>query len=428
MKRVNPVPGACRLIAAVALALLAAACSTTGLSDDKGPSALGRTAGEGSTSAGAAGRTGTTARRGGGYYLDDGPGDSPPANLDAIPDAVPRHEPVLPRTTRPYTVFGREYQPMSKLQPYKARGIATWYGRRYHGNRTSSGEPYDMYAMTAAHPTLPIPSYVRVTNVANGRSVVVRVNDRGPFLDNRLIDLSYTAARRLDYVQDGSAEVEVELITEFGERPLVAQADKAPAPFAPATEPAASAPLAASAPPTGGERLPAAAAVEQAGLSAVAYSVPGPSGAGSRAGNRVDADAPAASQVPPIEPPAEEGRLRVETEYRFAPAATAAEPAGRAEAPPPALQGGPAGVGAPVPLLERGYWLQLGAFRTVGNAGAARERLRRQVAGLGAPLDVVSADGLFKLQAGPWPTREAARAAAERVRAATQLQPFAIER
>ncbi|MFP5405096.1 MAG: septal ring lytic transglycosylase RlpA family protein, partial [Gammaproteobacteria bacterium] len=88
---------------------------------------------------------------------------------------------LLARASRPYVVFGRQYQPMTALQPYRARGIATWYGRRYHGNPTSSGERYDMYAMTAAHPTLPIPSYARVTNTANGRSVVVRVNDRGPF-------------------------------------------------------------------------------------------------------------------------------------------------------------------------------------------------------------------------------------------------------
>src|SRR5512137_2979192 len=128
------------------------------------------------------------------YYKDDGPGANAPANLDSIPDAVPRAEPLHRFANRPYTVFGREYVPATTLRPYRERGIASWYGRKFHGEKTSTGEVYDMYAMTAAHPTLPIPSYARVTNPANGRSVVVRVNDRGPFLHDRVIDLSYAAA------------------------------------------------------------------------------------------------------------------------------------------------------------------------------------------------------------------------------------------
>ena len=153
-----------------------------------------------------------TGPRGGGYYLDDGPGDKPPAHLDKIPDAVPRLEPLNRGTARPYSVMGRSYTPMTTLGPYRARGIATWYGRRYHGLKTASGEPYDMYAMTAAHTLLPIPSYVRVTNTANGKTVVVRVNDRGPFIDDRLIDLSYTAAWKLGLLAGGSGMVEVVLI------------------------------------------------------------------------------------------------------------------------------------------------------------------------------------------------------------------------
>lgn len=149
---------------------------------------------------------------GGGYYLDDGPGANAPANIEAIPDAVPKIEPLGRGTMRPYTVMGRNYTPMTRLEPYKARGVASWYGRRYHGKQTSSGEIYDMYAMTAAHTILPIPSYVRVTNVANGRSVVLRVNDRGPFIDSRLIDLSYTAAYKLGILGAGSGMVEVESI------------------------------------------------------------------------------------------------------------------------------------------------------------------------------------------------------------------------
>jgi rare lipoprotein A len=159
-----------------------------------------------------ASRPAATVQRGGGFYLDDGPGPNPPANLDAVADAVPRAEPLHRGAMRPYTVMGRNYAPMTRLEPYKARGIATWYGRRYHGKPTSSGEPYDMYAMTAAHTLLPIPSYVRVTNPANGRSVVVRVNDRGPFIGDRLIDLSYVAAHRLGLLAAGSGVVDVESI------------------------------------------------------------------------------------------------------------------------------------------------------------------------------------------------------------------------
>ncbi len=135
--------------------------------------------------------------RGGGYYKDDGPGLNPPDSLDAIPDAVPRDEPLHAFANNPYKVLGRTYRPMTSNVGYRQDGMASWYGRRFHGKPTSSGEPYDMYAMTAAHPTLPIPSYARVTNPENGRSVVVRINDRGPFHDNRLIDLSYTAAHKL---------------------------------------------------------------------------------------------------------------------------------------------------------------------------------------------------------------------------------------
>ena len=149
---------------------------------------------------------------GGGYYLNDGPGDNPPPNLEQIPDAIPRLEPLRAATMRPYTVMGRTYTPMTRLAAYKERGIASWYGRRYHNQKTSSGEIYDMYGMTAAHTTLPIPSYVRVTNLANNKFVVLRINDRGPFHSDRLIDLSYTAAYKLGVLGGGRALVEVETI------------------------------------------------------------------------------------------------------------------------------------------------------------------------------------------------------------------------
>lgn len=152
-------------------------------------------------------------RGGGGYYMDDGPPRNPPSNLDSIPDAIPRIEPLASGPNRPYTVMGKQYVPDTSERPYSRRGVASWYGRKFHGNRTSNGERYDMYAMTAAHTTLPIPSYVRVTRVSTGRSVIVRVNDRGPFLHDRVIDLSYAAAHRLGIIGPGSGEVLVERIT-----------------------------------------------------------------------------------------------------------------------------------------------------------------------------------------------------------------------
>jgi rare lipoprotein A len=185
-----------------------------------------------------AGPAPSSGRTRGGYYLDDGPGDNPPADLDSIPDAQPRVEPLHRAALRPYSALGNDYVPMTTLAPYKAKGVASWYGRRYHGRPTSTGETYDMYAMTAAHPVLPLPSYVRVTSLRNGRSVVVRVNDRGPFRNDRLIDLSYAAAHRLGLVADGSGMVEVEAI--LPEARQMAVTDSAPpSPVAAVSMPAA---------------------------------------------------------------------------------------------------------------------------------------------------------------------------------------------
>jgi rare lipoprotein A len=151
-------------------------------------------------------------KKNGAYYLDDGPGEREPPNLDSLPDAKPRDEAIISATAKPYTVLGKTYVPYARPTAYKVRGIASWYGKRYHGQRTSTGEIYDMYAMTAAHTILPLPSYARVTHLGNGKSVVVRINDRGPFHSDRVIDLSYAAAKRLGIVGAGSAQVEVEAI------------------------------------------------------------------------------------------------------------------------------------------------------------------------------------------------------------------------
>ncbi len=160
----------------------------------------------------------------GGYLAGDGPGADAPANLDSTPDAVPRAEPLHRYANRPYTALGQKYIPLTAAGGYKERGIASWYGKKFHGQRTSIGEVYDMYGMSAAHTTLPIPSYARVTNLANHQSVIVRVNDRGPFVHDRIIDLSYTAAHKLGLVGNGSGEVEVESIASDGTMPVASSA------------------------------------------------------------------------------------------------------------------------------------------------------------------------------------------------------------
>jgi rare lipoprotein A len=138
----------------------------------------------------------------------------PPGGVESVPDAVPRLEPRSAHGNPPfYDVLGRRYFVLASADGYFERGVASWYGPTFHGGNTSSGEPYNMYAMTAAHKTLPLPTYARVTNLRNGRSIVVRINDRGPFVANRVIDLSYTAATKLDMIREGTTLVEVQALT-----------------------------------------------------------------------------------------------------------------------------------------------------------------------------------------------------------------------
>ncbi len=230
---------------AILAALAMTACSTTQTPAEKQQSAapvVDAVAGPSGKSATIPGSS--TATQGGGYLAGDGPGADAP-NLDAIPDAVPKKEPLHRYANRPYSALGKTYTPLQSTGNYKQRGIASWYGKKFHGQRTSIGEVYDMYAMTAAHPTLPIPSYARVTNTANGKSVIVRINDRGPFLHERIMDLSYVAAYKLGYVNSGSAEVEVESLTADGAAPVMASAIETPAVQ---VEPIAVAPLAPAIP------------------------------------------------------------------------------------------------------------------------------------------------------------------------------------
>jgi rare lipoprotein A len=176
------------------------------------------------------------------YYADDGPPDQVPADLAAIADAVPTDEPYHRFANRPYTVLGRTYAPVLSDDPVRERGLASWYGRKFHGQKTSSGEVYDMFAMTAAHKTLPIPSFARVTNVKTGQAVVVRVNDRGPFHEGRVIDLSYAAAVKLGIAGPGSGLVDVERVFARDAGTRLALATPAAPPVAPATTPPVPAP------------------------------------------------------------------------------------------------------------------------------------------------------------------------------------------
>ncbi len=311
----------------------------------------------------------------------DGPGTSPPPNLAQVPDAEPRVEPLRSGgPNKPYEVFGRTYTPMTRDAAFSERGLASWYGRKFHGRPTSSGEPYDMYAMTAAHKTMPIPSYARVRNPANGREVIVRINDRGPFHEGRVIDLSYTAALKLG-VLNAVAPVEVERITQEAIRSGAwrARSDRAYA-AAPAPDRAVDAPVS-----------PAAPAV-----------------------------APPAISPPPV--PA--GAI---VNVAVAPPAAAADTTtpDSAEAP---IDDSVTRTPQPIAAAATGFWLQLGAFRERDGALDFQRKVERELDWLAPSLAVFTDHALHRLQAGPYRTRADASGAAERLRAELQLVPMIVER
>jgi rare lipoprotein A len=285
----------------------------------------------------------TPTSRKGGFYQDDGPPDKTLTDPNQLADAVPRIEPFHAYANRPYSALGRSYRPMTEDKPYRARGLASWYGRQFHGSRTSSGEIYDMFAATAAHTTLPIPSYVRVTNTRTGASLIVRVNDRGPFKPDRVIDLSYAAAVKLGIASAGTGEVEVVRLT-FDDIRSMRGADAARAPAATA------APLA---------QAPAA------GASAVT------SAQGST------------PSVAPVTPPAP----AVATVLAPAPSTTAPlAPSSPATASVPPLA---AAASAPLPgaAADSGRWaVQVGAFQQQSNADAMRDRVAVQMQQAGSEL------------------------------------------
>jgi rare lipoprotein A len=201
------------------------------------------------------------------------------ADLAAIPDAIPRAEPRSRYGNPPtYEVFGRRYAVLASAEGYVERGTASWYGPGFHAERTSSGEPYDMYGMTAAHKTLPIPAVARITNLRNGRSVIVRINDRGPFVGDRIVDLSYAAAWKLDMLREGTAPVELRVLSPGPQTFVAAQAPATPPPAPDAAAAVPGTPSTAPAPPAA---APIAAAAPAAAVAAVVSSAvqTAPSGA-----------------------------------------------------------------------------------------------------------------------------------------------------
>jgi len=332
----------------------------------------------------------------------DGPPARPPSNLGSVPDAEPRVEAVRSSggTSKPYTVLGRSYAPITDDRPFRESGLASWYGTQFHSRSTASGEPYDMYAMTAAHKTLPLPSYVRVRNPANGREAIVRVNDRGPFHDGRVIDLSYTAALKLDLLR-GVAPVEIERITNEDIRTG-------------AWRRGGDAMLAAV-PAAGSAR---SSATPAPGTSAASTSVPVPTAwRADVAALPVDAppqpavtsaSAPPAplivNDLPPLSPL---------TPPLAAPAASAP-----VDAVPAANDAVPAA----------GYWVQLGAFRERDSAEGLRARAARDLPSLAPLLRVFTDADTHRLQAGPFATREAALATVAQVRDGLRMASIVVER
>ena len=329
--------------------------------------------------AGCAGAPRSGASRGGSAADRDGPGLNPPANLAQVPDAEPRLEPQRSGgPNKPYEVFGRTYTPLAGDVALNERGLASWYGRKFHGRPTSSGEPYDMYAMTAAHKTMPIPSYARVRNPANGREVIVRINDRGPFHDGRVIDLSYTAALKLG-VLNAVAPVEVERITQGAIRTGAWRSGSEGRALAAAPPPAVAPTVTAAAitPP------PAVSVPEvPAGMITTVAITPSPS----------PADTMAADGSPSLD----------DEVPRAAP--------------------------RPIAMAAPGFWLQLGAFRERDGALDFQSKVERELEWLAPSLAVFTDRDLHRLQAGPYRTRADAGGAADRLRAELQLVPLIVER
>jgi rare lipoprotein A len=318
----------------------------------------------------------------GGYYQDDGPGDAPPANLADVPDADVRNDPLLPRSNRPYVVFGKTYTPITDNQPFTQIGVGSWYGKKFHGQRTSSGELYDMYKMTAAHPTLPIPSYARLSNMVSGAVVIVRINDRGPFHANRAIDVSYTAALKLGLLGKGSHELKIERILPEEIDRMLATREGVSVSTRPRLQSQSRERLVTAMP------QPAAPSLTQPLVltpQAVPVSAPSSNIEALMLNDRAPEDVSAAA----------------------ASTANAAAVAGGAAAP------------------SGGYYLQLGAYSRAGSADAVRGKLSSS--GLNG-LEVVQGGAVYRLFSGPFATRQEAQQAAQGLPSSLGLKPIVVQR
>jgi rare lipoprotein A len=350
----------------------------------------------------------------GGYYQDDGPGDNPPDGLMDVPDAEPRIEPLIERANRAYTVFGKTYTPITDNRPFRQRGVGSWYGKKFHGQKTSSGELYDMYKMTAAHPTLPIPSYARITNLATGTQVIVRINDRGPFHSSRIIDLSYTAALKLGYLGKGSGQLEVErLLPDEIERIASEKKRKAAEPAAQASPPAQSAQSAPAmqvarmeAVPPPGQPAPAASQTRPEATMSI-DDVIGRAGTGATvAATAVDTPVVLTAAVSPAaEKPA-------------------TQPAADATAAAPVA----APVATPAVTPAGGFYLQLGAYAQAANAQAICMQIRQKWTVNLPQVEVVESGTLYKLVSGPFATRADAMLAAQQVLESGLSKPLIVQR
>ncbi|MDX1669045.1 MAG: septal ring lytic transglycosylase RlpA family protein [Limnobacter sp.] len=327
------------------------------------------------------------APQGSGYYLDDGPGSHRPVGLADLPDAIPAVEPIAAPNKRTYTVMGQTFHPQQTLEePYRQKGHASWYGRKFHGAKTANGEIYDMYQMTAAHPTLPLPSYARVTNLSNNKQVIVRVNDRGPFLRGRIIDLSYAAALKLDYINQGSAEVLVEKLTPE----LIAQFNANRGAVASAKTQVQSEGVAVASPV---QRTPEEVlyGTDRAVLDPLARSQP------------IDEQS-LPGQASPI------GSASTSVQVL-----TASIDAASGTAPKVA------------PKLVTPIFLQIGAFGSADNAKSLGTQLRVDFPDFASMIEVVESEGLHRVVAGPFASQEAANEAAIGFSAQAGLTPVVKE-
>jgi rare lipoprotein A len=304
------------------------------------------------------------------------PQDVPP-DLVSRPEPEPQVEPIKPSgPNKPYEVGGQSYEPITADVRWKERGMASWYGTRFHGRKTASGELFSMYGFTAAHRTLPIPSYARVRHVASGKEIIVRVNDRGPFHSARVLDLSYAAALKLGIVNLGSATVEIERLTfddirtgawkrDANTDPALAQVAVRPLPLEPVS----------------------------AGLAAAVAP---------------DAQAESGGNTPPLTP-----------ESEVAKASPVASPADKVAQ---------AADGRAYTQAARGFWVQLAALAKREGVDKLQSRVTADLSSLTPLLAVFKEASLFKLQAGPYASRQEAHTAALQIKKVLELAPLVLER